>query len=82
MERDPQAGSSGPERTWPFVDRLSGLIGRARGQVDRAVEFLARMRTPLGEVRPYVLGEAPIARLVVVPAIIGFVSAVAIAWGA
>ena len=40
------------------------------------------MRTPLGEVRPYVLGEAPIARLVVVPAIIGFVSAVAIAWGA
>jgi len=40
------------------------------------------MRTPLGEVRPYVPGETPVARLVVVPAIIGFVSAVAIAWGA
>jgi hypothetical protein len=40
------------------------------------------MRTPLGNVRPYVRGETPVARLLAVPAIIGFASAVAIAGGA
>jgi len=50
--------------------------------MDRAVVFLARMRTPLGEVQPYVPGETPVARLLAAPAIVGFVSAVAIAWGA
>ncbi len=82
LERDPQEGSSGPGHAWPFFGRLSGLIDRARGQVDRGVRFLARMRTPLGEVRPYVQEETPVARLLAAPAIVGFLSAVAIAWGA
>ena len=82
LERDPQAGGSGPGHARPFFGRLSGLIDRARGRVDRGVGFLARMRTPLGEVRPYVPGETPVARLLAAPAIVGFVSAVAIAWGA
>ncbi len=82
FERDPEAGSSGPEHARHFFGRLSGLIDRAGGQVDRAVGFLARMRTPLGDVRPYVRGETPVARLLAAPAIVGFVSAIAIAWGA
>jgi len=48
----------------------------------RGVGFLARMRTPLGEVRPYVRGETPVARLMAVPAICGLISAGAITWGA
>jgi hypothetical protein len=40
------------------------------------------MRKPLGEVRRYVPGETPVARLLAVPAIVGFVSAIAITWGA
>ena len=82
LERDPQAGSSGPEHAWPFFGWLNGLVDRARGQIDRGVGFLARMRTPLGNVRPYVRGETRVARLLAVPAIIGFASAVAIAGGA
>lgn len=82
LERDPQPGGSGPSHARPLLDRLNRLVDRARRRIDRSVVFLARMRTPLGEVRPYVPGETPVARLLVVPAIIGFVSAVAIAWGA
>ena len=48
----------------------------------RGVGFVARMRTPLGEVRPYVRGETSIARLMAVPAACGLVSSVAITWGA
>ena len=48
----------------------------------RGVGFLARMRTPLGEVSPYVRGETSIARLMAVPAACGLVSCVAITWGA
>ena len=64
------------------MSRLSGLVELARGRITRGVGFLARMRTPLGSVRPYVPGETPVARLLVVPAAIGFVSTVAIAVGA
>jgi len=81
LERDPQAGSSGLS-TRGFLRWLNGLVDRARGQIDRGVGFLARMRTPLGNVRPYVRGETRVARLLAVPAIIGFASAVAIAGGA
>ena len=70
------------ERTRRLVGRLSGLIDEARGQVDRGVGFVARLRTPLGEVRPYVRGETPVVRLLAAPAVFGFVSAVAITWGA
>ena len=82
LERDPQPGGSGPSHARPLLDRLNRLVDRARRRIDRSVVFLARMRTPLGEVQPYVPGETPVARLLAVPAIIGFVSAVAIAWGA
>jgi hypothetical protein len=70
------------ERTRRLVGRLSGLIDKARGHVDRGVGFVARLRTPLGEVRPYVRGETPVVRLLAAPAVFGFVSAVAITWGA
>jgi hypothetical protein len=40
------------------------------------------MRKPLGEVQPYVPGSTPIARLLAGPAVIGFLSAVAVTWGA
>jgi len=40
------------------------------------------MRTPLGQVQPYVAGETPVARLLVVPATIGLISTIAITWGA
>ncbi len=82
LERDPPPGGSGPSHARPLLDRLNRLVDRARRRIDRSVVFLARMRTPLGEVRPYVPGETPVARLLAVPAIVGFVSAVAIAWGA
>ncbi|MGA2803543.1 MAG: polyprenol phosphomannose-dependent alpha 1,6 mannosyltransferase MptB [Acidimicrobiales bacterium] len=82
LERDPQPGGSGSSHARPWLDRLNRLVDRARRRIDRWVVFLARMRTPLGEVQPYVPGETPVARLLAVPAIIGFVSAVAIAWGA
>jgi hypothetical protein len=65
-----------------LLGRLNGLVAGARRRIDRGVAFLARMRTPLGEVRSYVHGETPVARLLALPAIIGFVSTVAIAWGA
>ncbi len=82
LERDPQPGGSGPSHVRPLLDRLRRLVERARLRIDRWVVFLARMRTPLGEVQPYVPGETPVARLLAAPAIVGFVSAVAIAWGA
>ncbi len=77
-----EAGSSESERARPLLRRLSGLLEEARGRLNRAVGFLARMRTPLGEVQPYVHGETQVARLLAAPAIVGFVSAVAITWGA
>ena len=82
MENDPKAGNPGPEHAWPFSARLSGLIDGARGRMDRGIGFLARMRKPLGDVQPYVLGETPVKRLLAAPAIVGFVSAIAITWGA
>ena len=77
-----EAGSSVPERARPLLGRLSRLIDEARKRVDRGVGFLARMRTPLGEVQPYVRGETHVARLLAAPAIFGFLSSVAITWGA
>ena len=82
LERAPQQASSGSDHAWPSFGRLNGPIDRARGQIDRGVGFLARMRTPLGNVQPYVPGETQVARLLAVPAIIGFVSTIAIAVGA
>ena len=82
LEPDPQPGGSEPRRAQPLLGRLNGLVAGARRRIDRGVAFLARMRTPLGEVRSYVHGETPVARLLALPAIIGFVSTVAIAWGA
>jgi hypothetical protein len=61
---------------------LSRLADGARRRADRWVAFVARMRTPLGEVQPYVQGETPVTRLLAVPAVIGFLSTCAIAWGA
>jgi hypothetical protein len=44
--------------------------------------LLARMRTPVGELQPYLRGKTPVVRLLAVPAAVGFISAVAITWGA
>ena len=74
------ARSSDPEPGRPFLGRLSWLVDGARRQLG-AVGFLARMRKPLGEVQPYVEGETPVVRLLAVPAIIGFVSGIAITVG-
>ena len=76
-ERSPLAGARPP-----LHGRLRGLVEDARERLDRGVGFVARMRTPLGEVRRYVPGETQVARLLVVPAVFGFLSAVAITWGA
>ncbi|MGD0944456.1 MAG: polyprenol phosphomannose-dependent alpha 1,6 mannosyltransferase MptB [Acidimicrobiales bacterium] len=82
MAAETETARSRFERTRRLVGRLSGLIDKARGHVDRGVGFVARLRTPLGEVRPYVRGETPVVRLLAAPAVFGFVSAVAITWGA
>ena len=82
LEPGAQAASPGPGHARPLVGLLRRLTDETRGHLGRGVGFLARMRTPLGEVQPYVRGETPVARLLATPAIFGFVSAVAISWGA
>jgi hypothetical protein len=46
------------------------------------VGFVARMRKPIGEIQPYVPGETQLAHLLWPPALVGFLSAIAITWGA
>jgi alpha-1,6-mannosyltransferase len=91
-------GGSGASRFWasvrtqPLTATSAGQIvaggglarfvavGRRTG--DQVFGFLGRMRKPLGEVAPYVRGETPVLRLLAPPAIVGFISAVAITCGA
>lgn len=58
------------------------MVERAGRNAGRAISFLARMRTPLGDVKPYVAGRTPLTRLLAAPAIFGFLSAVGITVGA
>src|ERR1019366_7037413 len=77
-----EAPGSDAEESRPRFGRPNGVVDRARKLAERGLGFLARMRTPLGTVTPYVPGQTPVARLLAVPAIFGFVSAVAVTWGA
>jgi alpha-1,6-mannosyltransferase len=81
---EPKTDSPALDEAAPFVEgeRPSGIVDGTSWRVRRGVGFLARMRTPLGEVRPYVRGETPVARLLAVPAVCGLISACAITWGA
>ena len=82
LEREPPEEPPALDTRRPLLERLGGLVGAARRITDRWVRFLARMRTPLGEVHPYVPGETPVARLLAMPALFGLISAIAITWGA
>ncbi len=82
LEGEPEAPSQRFGHARALLGGASKGIDEARRLADRAVGFLARMRTPLGEVRPYVPGDAQFARSLAVPALFGFLSAIAIAWGA
>ena len=82
---EPKTDSPALDEAAPSVEddeRPSGIVDGTSWRVRRGVGFLARMRTPLGEVRPYVRGETPVARLLAVPAVCGLISACAITWGA
>ncbi len=78
----PEGSGTGAEDSRSFLGKLNGVVDRARKLAERGVGFIARMRTPLGEVTPYVPGQTQVARLLAAPAIVGFVSAVAVTWGA
>ena len=82
FEGGPGVSGPAPAHGKALVAWMSRRIDEARRYVDRAVGFLARMRTPLGEVRTYVPGDTQVARSLAVPAFFGFLSAVAITWGA
>ena len=59
LEGEPEAPSQRFGHARALLGGASKGIDEARRLADRAVGFLARMRTPLGEVRPYVPGETP-----------------------
>jgi hypothetical protein len=82
LEPEPQTGDRAPGHAQPTVDRLGGLVDGAGRALGRGLGFLARMRTPLGEVQPYVRGTTPVARLLALPAVFGLISSIAITWGA
>jgi len=82
LERAQPAAAPEPDDAGALAEGADGFADSARRRVDRGIGFLARMRTPLGEVQPYIRGETPVARLLAVPAACGLIASVAITWGA
>ena len=81
LEPEPEAEPGAPADPLESPDRFHRFVARAHRVGRLVVGFLSRMRTPLGEVRPYVPGKTPVARLLAVPATVGALAAVAITWG-